>query len=483
MKSAIPILETFLSGVKGTFRLAPATSARSFMFNIAAAALFALANLHAGPAAFASDGHEDRHDGDQHWVGTWGASPQSGVEPVFGPPPTPVQFSNQTIRMIARISKGGDRVRVRLDNTFGTDSLVIGAAHVAKHSSGSNIVPDSDRSLTFGGSPTITIPPGALVISDPARLNVADLTELAVSVFLPDPTAGLSVHSLGVQTTYISAAGAGDITAAPTIPTPTTALVRYFFSAIDVRADDDAKAIVTFGDSITDGFASTVDANRRWPDRLAERLLGHGRSDDLSVVNEGISGNRLLHNVIGPDALSRFDRDVIAQANAAFVVVMLGINDIGFSAFPSPFASQAVSADQIIQAYRQLISRAHAKDLKIFGATLTPFEGAFYFSQAGEVKRQAVNHFIRTGGEFDGVIDFDRVTRDPSQPTKLLPLYDSGDHLHPNDAGYQAMANAIDLRLFNSPFAIRAVDLRLFRFDHHSALQILDRVQFAQLMQ
>jgi lysophospholipase L1-like esterase len=206
-------------------------------------------------------------------------------------------------------------------------------------------------------------------------------------VFLPEPTAGLSVHSLGVQTTYISAAGAGDITAAPTIPTPTTGLVRYFFSAIDVRADDDTKAIVTFGDSITDGFASTVDANRRWPDRLAERLLGHGRSDDLSVVNEGISGNRLLHNVIGPDALSRFDRDVIAQANAAFVVVMLGINDIGFSAIQvpnSPFAIQAVSADQIIQAYRQLISRAHAKDLKIFGATLTPFEGAGYFSQEGE---------------------------------------------------------------------------------------------------
>jgi lysophospholipase L1-like esterase len=437
------------------------------MFSVAAAALFALASLQAVPAAFAWDGH----DGDRHWVGTWGASPQSGAEPIFGPPPTPVQFSNQTIRMIARISKGGDRVRVRLDNTFGTDSLVIGAAHVAKHSSGSNIVPGSDRSLTFGGSPTITIPPGALVISDPARLNVADLTELAVSVFLPDPTAGLSVHSLGVQTTYISAAGAGDITAAPTIPTPTTALVRYFFSAIDVSADDDAKAIVTFGDSITDGFASTVDANRRWPDRLAERLLGHGRSDDLSVVNEGISGNRLLHNVIGPDALSRFDRDVIAQANAAFVVVMLGINDIGFSAIQvpnSPFAIQAVSADQIIQAYRQLISRAHAKDLKIFGATLTPFEGAGYFSQEGEAKRQAVNHFIRTGGEFDGVIDFDRVTRDPSQPTKLLPLYDSGDHLHPNDVGYQAMANAIDLGLF--------------RFDHHSAL-IFDRIQFAELMQ
>jgi lysophospholipase L1-like esterase len=440
---------------------------RRFLFAVAAAALFAVS-----PAAFASDGHEDKHDGDQHWVGTWGASPQSAVEPIFGPPPTPVQFSNQTIRMIARISKGGDRVRVRLDNSFGTDSLVIGAAHVAKHSSGAAIVPGSDRSLTFGGSTTITIPPGASVISDPARLNAADLTELAVSVFLPDPTAGLSVHSLGLQTTYISAAGAGDLTAAPAIPTPTTGLVRYFFSAIDVRADDDAKAIVTFGDSITDGFASTVDANRRWPDRLAERLLDHGRSDDLSVVNEGISGNRLLHNVIGPNALSRFDRDVIAQANAAFVIVLLGINDIGFSAIPvpnSPFASQGVSADQIIQAYRQLISRAHAKDLKIIGATLLPFEGAGYFSQEGEAKRQAVNQFIRSGGEFDGVVDFDRVTRDPSQPTKLLPLYDSGDHLHPNDAGYQAMANA--------------VDLRLFRFGHHSALEILNHAQFAELMQ
>jgi lysophospholipase L1-like esterase len=403
--------------------------------------------LLAAPAAFAFD----EHDGD--WVATWGASPQSEVEPVFGPPPTPVQFNNQTIRMIARISKGGDRIRVRLDNSFGTDSVVVGAAHVAVHASGAGIVPGSDHQLTFGGNTTVTLPPGAPIVSDPVDFDIPNLGELAVSVYLPQPTAGLSGHTLGVQTTYVATPGSGDQTGAVAVPTPTTTLVRYFLAGIDVLADDEVKAVVTFGDSITDGFNSTVDANRRWPDRLAERLLERGHPRNRTVVNEGISGNRLLHDVIGPDALSRFDRDVISQAHVGFVTVLLGINDVGFPAIsvpssPPPFANQSVTSDQMIQAYRQLITRAHAKGIKIIGATLTPFEGAGYATAEGEAKREAANKFIRSSGEFDAVIDFDRVTRDPTHPTRLAPQFDSGDHLHPNDLGYAAMADSIDLAIF-----------------------------------
>ena len=403
--------------------------------------------LLAMPAAFAFD----EHGGD--WVATWGASPQSEVESAFGPPPTPVQFNNQTIRMIARISKGGNRIRVRLDNSFGTESVVIGGAHVAVHASGAGILPGSDHQLTFGGSATVTIPPGAPIVSDPVDFDVPNLSELAVSIYLPQPTAGLSGHTLGVQTTYVGAPGSGDQTGAAAVPTPTTTLVRYFLAGIDVLADDEVKAVVTFGDSITDGFNSTVDANRRWPDRLAERLLERRHPQNLTVVNEGISGNRLLHNVAGPDALSRFDRDVISQGQVEFVTVLLGINDIGFPAItlpnsPPPFGSQNVTSDQMIQAYRQLIARAHAKGIKIIGATLTPFEGAGYATAEGEAKREAANNFMRSSGEFDAVIDFDRVTRDPTHPTRLAPQFDSGDHLHPNDLGYKAMADSIDLSIF-----------------------------------
>ncbi len=446
----------------------PATGVRTPLMRLTAA-LSLSALLLSVPNALAFDWRDGR---DNNWVATWGASPQSGVEPIFGPPPAPTVFNDQTVRMIARISKGGDRVRVRLDNSFGTDSVVIGAASVAKHGAGAAIEPGSDRALKFGGSPVITIPPGGSVVSDPVRLSVSDLTELTVSIYLPKPTPALSVHTLGVQTAYISAAGAGNLTGAATIPTPTTTLVRYFLSGIEVRAHDDTKAIITFGDSITDGFNSTVDANRRWPDRLAERLLDRRSSDDLSVVNEGISGNRLLHTVIGPNVLSRFDRDVIAQTNVTFVIVLVGINDIGFSAIQvpnSPFAVQAVTAEEMIQAYRQLITRAHLKGIKIIGGTLLPFEGAGYFSQEGEVKRQAVNDFIRNSGEFDDVVDFDRVMRDPSHPTRLLPLYDSGDHLHPNDVGYEAMAKAVDLRMFQHVFGNRG------------AIEILDSAQFARV--
>ena len=421
-------------GCSGTFAVAAAVARRAIAASLVATALLA---AQTGAA---------QQPNDTDWVATWGASPQSRLESLFGPPPVPQQFEDQTIRMIARISKGGEALRVRLTNTFGTESLVIGAARVAVHAGGGMIHGGTDRALTFGGSPTITIPPGAPALSDPVDLEVDDLAELAVSVYLPESTAGVTAHSLGRQTTYISTAG--DYTGEITFPTGSTTQIRYFFSGVEVLADKNTRAIVTLGDSITDGFAATVDANNRWPDQLAERIFSAPDHDKLAVVNEGISGNRVLNTVVGPAGLARFDRDVIAQTGVAFATVMLGINDIGFAAF---LPAQAVTAERIIQGYRQMIVRAHARCIKIFGATLTPFEGAGYFTPEGEEKRQAVNDFIRNSGEFDGVIDFDAVIRDPAEPTRMLPVYDSGDHLHPSDAGYDAMADAIDLQLFRQP--------------------------------
>jgi lysophospholipase L1-like esterase len=383
------------------------------------------------------------HTGDHgSWIATWGASPQS--------PAAPLAVSGQTIRQIAHVSLGGDVVRVRFSNALGTAGLPISAAHLAISAGGSAIVPGSDRQLTFGGSPTTVVPPGALVVSDPVRLGVAPLANLAISLYFAGSVSATTEHSLAVQTTYVSTAGnfAGD----DTIPSGgTTTTQWYFVNGIEVRDEGrPSAAIVALGDSITDGYASTVDANRRWPNRLAARLQGHASTRGLSVVDEGISGNRVLHDFIGPNALARFDRDVLVQSGVRWVIVLEGINDIGIpGAFGAP--AENVSADEIIEGHRQLIARAHARGLRIYGGTLTPFEGTVfpgYYSPEGEAKREAVNRWIRTSGEYDAVIDFDAAVRDPSHPARMLPAYDSGDHLHPNDAGYQAMANAIDLRLF-----------------------------------
>jgi lysophospholipase L1-like esterase len=394
----------------------------------------ALASLAFSPAAYAGERHDN--DRDQRWIATWGASPSATVAS---------GFNNQTLRLIVHTSIGGDDVRVRLSNALGTQSVVIGAAHIALRSTGAAIVPGSDRPLTFSGASSITIPPNALVVSDPVELDVPALGDLAVSIYLPVSTGPASDHDLGEQTSYVSTTG--DFTASPGATPYTTTITQWpYLAGVEVKASEDTRAIVALGDSITDGFNSTPDANHRWPNFLAARLLAHHRK--RAVVDEGISGNRILHDIAGPNALGRYDRDVLVQSGVKYVIVLEGINDIGFTAF---IPSEAVTADQIIAGHLQLIERAHARGLKIYGATLTPFEGTTfpgYFTPEGEVKREAVNNFIRTSGAYDAVIDFDAATRDPSHPTRLLPAYDSGDHLHPNDAGYQAMANAIDLALF-----------------------------------
>jgi lysophospholipase L1-like esterase len=384
-------------------------------------------------------------ESDQVWVATWGASP---VAPLPANTTNP-GFTNQTVRLVVHTSLGGNEVRVRLSNAFGTESLVIGAAHVALRSMNAGIVPGTDRALTFSGSASVTIPPGALVVSDSVKLDVPALSDLAVSLYLPGPTGQATWHAAALSTNYVSQPG--NFTGAADMPVDHTVTSWFYLTDVEVKSSKDTLAVVTFGDSITDGTRSTPDTNHRWPNVLAERLAQ--RHAKLSVVDEGIAGNRVLHDLVGPNALARFDRDVLAQPGVAYVTVLLGINDIGdisrlAAVVQAGRAPQPVSADEIIAGHRQMITRAHQQGLKIVGCTLTPFEGAAYFTPEGETKREAVNKFIRTGGAYDGVIDFDAVVRDPGHPARILAMYDSGDHLHPNDAGYKAMADAIDLSLF-----------------------------------
>jgi lysophospholipase L1-like esterase len=384
-------------------------------------------------------------ESDQVWVATWGAS-------LVAPLPadtTNTGFTNQTVRMVVHASLGGNEVRVRLSNAFGTESLTIGAAHIALRSMNAGIASGTDRTLTFGGSGSVTIPPGAPVVSDSVKLYVPALSDLAVSLYLPGPTGQATWHAAALATNYVS--GPGDFTATADMPADHTVTSWFYLTDVEVRASKETSALITFGDSITDGTRSTPDTNHRWPNLLAERLAQHHAK--LSVVDQGIAGNRVLHDLVGPNALARFDRDVLAQAGAAYVTVLLGINDIGdISRLPAVAqagrAPQPVTAEEIIAGHLQMIMRAHQQGLKIIGCTLTPFEGAAYFSPEGETKRQSVNKFIRTGGAYDGVIDFDAVVRDPEHPARFLAMYDSGDHLHPNDAGYKAMADTIDLSLF-----------------------------------
>jgi len=397
-------------------------------------------------APTAPSAHDNSEGGwGSRWVGTWSAAMQA---PLFGPATT---FDNQTLRQVVHVTIGGSELRVRFSNTLGTVPFTIGAASVGLQSTGASVEPGSLHPLTFGGASSITMPPGAVAYSDPVYLRVQPQANLSVSLYVPSLSSGSTYLSLAHQTSYVSPAG--NFTADTDIAGATTDTSWYWLSGVEVRAPWGGRSIVAFGDSITEGFASTTDANSRWPDYLARRLLAHRDTKDISVLNEAISGNRVLNDEIGPNAEKRVDRDVLTQGGLAYVIVLLGTNDMGFSqiapgVFPPNILLTNVSANDLIAGYKQIIRRAHEQGARVYGATILPFEGASYWDAGAEAKRETINEWIRTSGWYDAVIDFEKVVRDPSAPTKLLPAYDSGDHLHPNDSGYAAMGNSIDLRLF-----------------------------------
>ena len=418
------------------------------------------------------------------WVGTWSTAevgrPQSPLPPAplfppfmvnqcpllpapaaatpppgqtFAPLPF-VHFTNQTLRQIVHTSIGGIKVRVLISNAYGSAPVTIGAGHIALREKGGSILATSGGTLTFSGRATMTIPAGATVYSDPVNLTLPAMADLAIDLYLPGDTSAATMfttHNGAFQTNYISETG--NYVGRTTLPNAAKIQNWFLLSRVEAVASDAAGAIVAFGDSITDGTRSTPDTNNRWPDHLAGRLLGQGLK--LAVLNAAIAGNRILSEATVPpsvdvravaqgvNALARFEHHALSQPGITHIIVLEGINDIGIARQnPTP------TAEDLIAGHKQLIEQVHTRGLKIFGATLTPFYGAAYYTEVGETKRQALNEWIRTGNAYDAVIDFDKATRDPGNPKMFLPQYDSCDHLHPNDAGYKAMADAIDLSLF-----------------------------------
>ena len=374
-----------------------------------------------------------------HWMATWAASPSLPIPDAAQMRTRKLEIGHQTVREIVHASAGGKSMRVTFSNVFGTEPLTIGAAHVALSAGAAAITPGSDRALTFAGRGSVTIPPGALLLSDPVALEAPPLANLAISLYLPSTAIASTVHYGAQQKNYL---GAGDVTGANDLPDAASISSWVYLSSVDVLAPSARGTVVAFGDSITDGARSTVDANRRWPDVLASRLSNFG------VIDAGIGGGRILHDAArnityGPSALGRFDRDVLTQAGVKYVVMLEGINDIGHPGGTAPL-SETVTAEDMIAGFRQIIERAHERGVKVIGATITPFNGA----GDKEAKRLAVNDWVRSAGAFDGVVDFDKALRNPDAPGQMLPAYDGGDHLHPGDAGYKAMGEAIDLKLF-----------------------------------
>lgn len=383
-----------------------------------------------------------------HWVGTW-AAPQQVPEPANILAPEAMR--DATIRQIFHVSMGGSVVRVRLSNAFGTQPLRFTSVHIARPVAppGAQIDPASDRVVTFFGQPDVIVPAGAEYLSDPISFELAPLSSVAVSFHLEDPPAVETGHPGSRETTYFVH---GDLAGAAEFPGAQTIKHWYQVSGIEVEAAPQAAAIVALGDSITDGHATTTNGNDRWTDFLAVRLQASPATRDIGVLNEGIGGNRLLLDGSGPNALARFNRDVLAQAGVRWVIVLEGVNDLGMLTRdgPMPQAAHAALVERIEAAYQQIVERAHERGIEVIGGTLTPYMGSDYYhpDAANEADREAVNAWIRAPGHFDAVIDFDRALRDPQQPDRLRPGLDCGDHLHPNPAGYKVMAEAVPLGLF-----------------------------------
>ncbi len=376
----------------------------------------------------------------QKWVGTWASAPML-ADGGFRVHP----FANVTLREVVHISNGGSQVRIRFSNEFGIDPLTVGGAHVAVSAGGAAIKEGTDHAITFSGASTVRIPPGAAMYSDPVDLTVAPLSDVAVSFYLPSQIMRAeTAHLFADQDNFVAD---GNQCGAASLSQPTTLSSWYFLSGVDVPAVQGSRAIVTLGDSITDGAHSTNNANSRWPDVLAARLKQTPGLENVSVLNVGIGGNRVLNEGTGPSAVSRVDRDVLAQDGVRYVIFLESINDIGRLARLSG-PEDEITAPMLEGGIRQIADAAHQHGLKIFGATLTPYGGAGYSSTIGEQVRTDVNNWIRNSGVFDGVIDFDQITRNSQNPGQFNPAYDSGDHLHPSDTGYKAMGEGIDRKLF-----------------------------------
>jgi len=394
------------------------------------------------------------------WVATWAASP----EPADADPNDPLSnIEDQTVRERVRVSVGGAQICIRLSNEYGTAPLLIGAVTVALPSDPSSVKLNSLETVTFSEHASVTIPAGAPVLSDPIAFAAAPGSEISISVYFPKRVATPTIHALALKSAVVSQHG--DQTRAEKIEGGVVSESSILISGVLVPAQPSQRLMVAFGDSVTDGDGSTLDVDHNWPSDLIRRLGKVPEGSKVAVVNEGIAGNRLLNDglnisaTFGVSALARFERDALSQPGLTHVILLEGINDIGFPGAKLGYRylagpSEARTAEDLIGAYRQLISRAHAHGVKVIGATMGPFEGASvagiadYYSEAKEAVRQTVNTWIRTGGAFNGVVDFDAVLRDPEHPSRLLPRFASKDHIHPNDVGYQALADAIDLALF-----------------------------------
>ncbi|HUX46347.1 MAG TPA: SGNH/GDSL hydrolase family protein [Terracidiphilus sp.] len=381
------------------------------------------------------------------WVGSWAASqqipePQNAL--------APEDLRDATVRQVVRLSAGGATLRVHLSNAFGTAPMTFTSVHLALAVSpgSSAIQPGSDHALTFSGAASVTVPAGAEYISDPIAFSVAPLASLAISFHLDEPPARETGHPGSRATTFVVH---GDLVSAPDLPSAKRVDHWYQLAGVDVLAPPGAASVVALGDSITDGHASTTNGSDRWTDVLAERLQAAPKMRSIAVLNQGIGGNHLLTDGLGPNVLARFDRDVLAQTGVRWLIVFEGVNDLGALAREGEVSPERHKdlVQRMIAAYQQILTRAHAHGLRVFGATITSFVGSDYYNPgpASEADREAINAWIRAPGHFDAVLDFDQVLRDPAHPDHLLPAYDCGDHLHPNPAGYRALGDSIPLTL------------------------------------
>ena len=386
---------------------------------------------------------------DAHWIGSWATSIYSPEDRNTLPA---ADLNDATLRQVVRVSLGGARIRVRLSNAFGTQPLRIGAAYVARSADPASARIAGGAALTFSGRSAIVIPAGADYVSDPVNLSVPANTHLTVSMYLPAAPARQTGHPGSRATSYLVR---GNRVAAPDLPGAQTANRWYQLAGVDVEAPPYAAAIVTFGDSITDGYGVQPNTDRRWPDALARRLQANPETGHLSVLNHGIGGNQVTLDGLGPNGLARFERDVLAQPGVKFLIILEGVNDLGRSTRDAPISAEAHRelVANITTAYAQMVQRARARGIRVIGATIIPYGSSAYYhpDAANEADRQAINAWIRAPGHFDAVIDFDAVLRDPADPRRMRTALDSGDGLHPSLAGYQAMANAIPLSLFTAP--------------------------------